>query len=228
MYRVKSASDIFDDNKPLDKSQVDTLLNEKFIKVFDLHYPETPHYYVATRRDKDRLVATMSEDEAKNMIPDAVTCFVICKVAENDYRLLTFYEYRHPIGRYGLGVPAGLIDPEDKEVGNPILTAANREMKEETGLITDCYLINKGVFSSPGMTDESNALAGAVVDLPDTSVLNHNGIEGSEKMANFKLLTKDNAIKLLTDGVDEFGNNYSLMLYSAMLYFLSDLWKEHE
>jgi ADP-ribose pyrophosphatase len=79
-------------------------------------------------------------------------------------------------------------------------------------------------FSSPGMTDESNALVCAVVTLEDSSSLNHKGIEGSERMEGFRLLTRQEALEIIKSGRDEFGNTFSLMTWSALMYFISDLW----
>lgn len=92
---------------------------------------------------------------------------MILKFPEEEAKLLTFYEFRYPTGRYLLSIPAGLIDPADCETEDPILTAARREIKEETGITikdTDIfYTVNPTAFSSPGMTDESNVLVGSDV-----------------------------------------------------------------
>ena len=87
------------------------------------------------------------------------------------------------------------------------------------------YTLNPMAFSSPGMTDESNALVCAVVKLTDKSTLNHKGIEGSEKMEGFRLLSKQEALDIIKSGRDEFGNTFSLMTWSGLMYFVSDLWK---
>ena len=59
------------------EEQVKSLYETRFIKVFDLQYAEGKHYYDATRRNKEDLVAIKSEEEFKNMLPDAVTCIVV-------------------------------------------------------------------------------------------------------------------------------------------------------
>lgn len=209
--------------------QVQPLLETRFIKVYDLQYQEGRHYYDATRHDKKDLAAIQSDEEFQKGIPDAVSCYVILKFPNDEPRLLTFYEYRYPTGRYLLSIPAGLIDPADKETDDPILTASRREIKEETGVeIGDSdtfYTVNPMAFSSPGMTDESNALVCAVVSLNDKSTLNHRGIEGSERMEGFRLLTRQEALEIIEKGRDEYGNTFSLMTWSALMYFVSELWK---
>ena len=40
------------------KEKTIPLFESKFIKVFDLQYEEGKHYYDATRRDRENLVAT--------------------------------------------------------------------------------------------------------------------------------------------------------------------------
>lgn len=210
------------------EDMVKPLLDTKFIKVYDLQYQEGRHYYDATRREEKNLTVLQSDEEFKKGIPDAVSCYVILKFPEEEAKLLTFYEFRYPTGRYLLSIPAGLIDPADCETEDPILTAARREIKEETGItIKDSdifYTVNPMAFSSPGMTDESNALVCAVVTLEDPSSLNHKGIEGSERMEGFRLLTRQEALEIIKSGRDEFGNTFSLMTWSALMYFISDLW----
>ena len=101
------------------EEQVKSLYETRFIKVFDLQYAEGKHYYDATRRNKEDLAAIKSEEEFKNMLPDAVTCIVVLKTPGEEPRLLMSYEYRYPTGHYLLSPPAGLIDPEDREADQP-------------------------------------------------------------------------------------------------------------
>ena len=65
------------------KENVKTLFETKFIHVFDLQYEEGKHYYDASRRPLDKLMAIKSDEEAKTALPDAVTCFVILKVKDD-------------------------------------------------------------------------------------------------------------------------------------------------
>lgn len=213
----------------LKKEQVKPLFESRFIKVYDLQYAEGKHYYDATRRPADDLMAVKSSEEFKQALPDAVTCVVILTKGEEEPKLLLSYEYRYPAGQFLLSPPAGLLDPEDKDTASPLLAAAKREIKEETGLAlteTDrLFSISPLLFSSPGMTDESNALVCAVVEATDSASLSQKGAVGSECFNGFELITKDAARKLLADGRDKNGMFYSVYTWAALMYFVSDLWK---
>ena len=211
------------------KEQVKPLFESKFIKVFDLQYEEGKHYFDATRRPVDNLMAIKSDEEFKNALPDAVTCVVILNIKNEEPKLLLDYEYRYPAGQFLLSPPAGLLDPVDAVTAKPLLATAKREIEEETGLIlseTDkLFTINPLLFSTPGMTDESNALVCAVITLENTSSLSQTGAVGSECFDGFELLTKEDARKLLQDGRDKNGIFYSVFTWAALMYFVSDLWK---
>ena len=56
---------------------VETLLDTRFIKVFDLQYAPGRHYYNATRRSREEMVAAMGEAEFHSMVPDAVSLCVV-------------------------------------------------------------------------------------------------------------------------------------------------------
>ena len=62
------------------KEHVKPLFESKFIKVFDLQYEEGKHYFDATRRSADNLMAIKSDKEFKTALPDAVTCVVILNI----------------------------------------------------------------------------------------------------------------------------------------------------
>ncbi len=228
------------------KEKTIPLFESKFIKVFDLQYEEGKHYYDATRRDRENLVATKSAEEFRTMLPDAVTCVVVVKGADGTPRLLLSKEYRYPAGQFLLNPPAGLLDPEDIDAGQEnlstadadasreaaVLSAARREIQEETGLIvqdTDIlYVFNPLLFSSPGMTDECNAFVCAVLDLDDPARLSQEGAVGSELFDGFELLTKEETRHFLETGRDREGFFYSLSTWVAMMYFVSGLWEAYQ
>lgn len=211
------------------KENVKPLFESKFIKVFDLQYEEGKHYFDATRRSVANLMAVKSDEEFKSALPDAVTCVVILNIPGEEPKLLLDYEYRYPAGQFLLSPPAGLLDPEDAASSEPLLATAKREIMEETGLIIGeqdkLFTVNPLLFSTPGMTDESNALVCAVLHPNNISGLTQEGAVGSECFNGFELLTKADAAKLLADGHDKNGIFYSVFTWAALMYFVSDLWK---
>lgn len=211
------------------KQNIKSLFESKFIKVFDLQYAEGRHYYNATRREADDLAAVKSTEEFKKMLPDAVSCITIWNPAGKEPKLLLNREFRYPAGQFLLSVPAGLIDPADKNEEQPLFTTAKRELKEETGIIVsdadEMEVINPCLFSTPGMTDECNALVKIVLNRNSLAGMSQEGAEGSECFDGFSLLTKDEAQEILKDGTDEYGIFYSVYTWAALTYFVTDLWK---
>lgn len=214
------------------RDQVKTLFETKFIKLFDLQYREGKHYFCATRRGLEDLSAVKTDEEFRAMHADAVTCCVIIRTPGEEPRLFLQYEFRYPTGRFLLSPPAGLMDAEDKATGDPLRSVTVREIQEETGIKmqpTDTFrVINPLVFSTPGMTDECNALTLAVVDLPDLSSLDQTGAVGSECFDGYVLLNPEEARAILKAGRDPFGNSYSVYTQFCLLYFVSGMWKEQE
>lgn len=217
------------ENQQIRKEDTSVVFDSPYVKVADIQYAPGKHYYDATRRNMEELTAIKTDEEFRNMLPDAVSCIVILDMPGEEAKLLLSYEFRYPAGRYLLSVPAGLIDKEDEGEQDPIFTAAVREIKEETGLdVTEgdrVFVVNPLVFSTPGLTDESNALVCAVLCGAQLSSLSQEGAVGSEQFDGFALLTKADALKVFREGRDERGNFYPLYTWAALSYFLSDAWK---
>lgn len=205
-------------------------LDAKFIRVYDYQYAPGRHYYNSTRRQFEDLMILKDIDECRNALPDAVTCLVVLITPDDEPRVLMLKEYRYPIGQYLMSPPAGVLDPSDRACDDPVLTAARREIYEETGIsLSDkdrLFIINPLLFSSPGLTDESNACACAVVHLEDLSILNQNGAEDTELFDGFRLLTKDEAKTIIRNGRDEEGLFYSVFTQIVLQYFVQDRWME--
>ena len=214
----------------ISQKQVEPLLETPFLRVADLRYAEGRHYYVATRRRLDNLAAIKAEKDFIAMPPDAVTCVVVLRTPGEEPRLLLMREYRYPAGRFLLSPPAGLMDPEDLSSDQPPLSTALREIREETGISAKpvrLEIISPLLFSTPGMTDESNALVLAVYDLPDLSQLTQAGAVGSECFDGFRLLTRKEAAEVLRRGRDEEEHFFSIFTWAALTWFVSGLW-EHD
>ena len=203
-------------------NRVETLFENRYVNVYDLSYKDGQHYYDASRRKKEDLVAVQERPD----LPDAVSAFVILKCKDNEERLLLFHEYRYPTGQYVLSIPSGLIDPDDKKTDDPVRSAVIRELKEETGLIINegdtLKEVNHFVFCTPGLSDESTALVAAHIDLDEQQHLTQNGAEGTEIFDGFRLVTRKEAQQLLQKGTDDSGIPYPLVTWAAMMYFLHD------
>jgi ADP-ribose pyrophosphatase len=69
---------------------------------------------------------------------------------DEDDRVLTIRQYRHPIRARGWEAPAGLIDLEDETQ----LAAAKRELAEEVDLVASGWSVLLDLTTSPGMSNE--------------------------------------------------------------------------
>lgn len=212
------------------KEQIDTLFDQKFLRVYDLKYAPMGHYYNASRRAKEDLAALKEGAAFKEMLPDAVSCVVILKDKTGEAKLLLAKEYRYPVGQYLLSVPAGLMDPEDAGEEQPLFATAARELREETGLVVTkqdrMSVVNPLLFSSPGMTDESNAIVCVVCERDDFSTLTQDGAEGQEMFGGFELTDLETAKKYLKTGRDADGIFYSVFTWIGLMWFVSGMWKE--
>ena len=206
-------------------NHIETLVETRFLSAYDLQYAEGKHYYEASRRKKEELVANLTAEEFRTMLPDAVTIAVVVHLPGEEPRLLMTYEYRYPVGRFLLSPIAGLLDPEDRDSDDPLKSASIREIKEESGLTVKegdrVYILNPCAFSTPGMTDESNAFMCAEIFLDNLDELNQKGAVGTELFNGFELLDRERARKIFQSGRDKHGNFYSLSTWVVLSIFLS-------
>jgi len=204
---------------------VETLLDTPFIRVFDLQYAPGRHYYDATRRTREQLVAGLEEKAYRSMIPDAVSICAVWHEEGREDRMLLNREYRYPLGQFVTSVPAGLIDPEDRGLAreDAIRTAAVRELREETGIETGVrdrfQVLNPCLFSSPGMTDESNAMVRIDLYGHQESELTQRNAVGSEKFEGFRMVTREEALGVMRE---EPISVYTWIGLSAFVYGASE------
>lgn len=215
-------------NKPkFEKENIDVLYENKYLNLYGINCDNGTFYLEASRRKLDNIVALKNDEEYEKMLPDAVTCVLVLKVGGKEPVLYMEREFRYPTKHFLLSPPAGLIDKEDGKDCDPRIEAAKREIKEETGITvkdTDkIYVASPLFFSTPGLTDESNAIVVAVVELDDLSSLSSDGAEGSECFGDYALLTKDDARRLIKECHDENGHFFSIFTWSILLYFVHEM-----
>jgi len=105
-------------------------------------------------------------------------------------KLVVTREFRVPIRGYEYSFPAGLIDD-----GEDPVTAAKREMREETGLeISKVLAVSPPVFNSPGLTDEALTLVYAEVE----GTTSRDGLEPDEDIETL-ILSRDEVASLMAD-----------------------------
>jgi ADP-ribose pyrophosphatase len=124
--------------------------------------------------------------------------------------LVAIREYRVPLGAYEYSLPAGLVDGQEH-----VISAAERELREETGLalVGECT-VSPVVFSSAGLTDESVQY---VFGLCEGTPTNKNAEESED--IEIVLLTEEK-VKLLLEGKEQFKNSY----ISAKAWPLMAMW----
>jgi ADP-ribose pyrophosphatase len=82
---------------------------------------------------------------------------VILAVDEHNHVLLV-EQFRVPLGKPCLELPAGLIGDDEGAEGEDASAAAARELEEETGYLAERMEVVGEFYSSPGMVSESFTL----------------------------------------------------------------------
>ncbi|MFN6934328.1 MAG: NUDIX hydrolase [Tsuneonella sp.] len=81
-------------------------------------------------------------------------------LAIEDVHILLVEQYRIPLGKVCLELPAGLVGDQD-DPDEDVLAAAGRELEEETGWRAERLELAGEYYSSPGMVSESFTLVRA-------------------------------------------------------------------
>lgn len=88
----------------------------------------------------------------------AAAIIAIDEDADATRHVILVSQYRVPLGRFCLEIPAGLVGDHDDVVGEPVEAAAARELEEETGYRAQKLDVLGEFYSSPGMVSESFTL----------------------------------------------------------------------
>ncbi|KAG2451773.1 hypothetical protein HYH02_003552 [Chlamydomonas schloesseri] len=81
---------------------------------------------------------------------DAVNIFAVLKKKDGNHLVLVVKQYRPPMGKHTIELPAGLVDKDESPQ-----TAALRELKEETGYVGTFIGATGQQALSPGLTNEN-------------------------------------------------------------------------
>ena len=153
-----------------------------------------------------------------------LVCEILVRHIDGDYLLMRRDTRKANYGGYYEATAGG-----SALKGEDILSCAKRELLEETGIEfsdnDEIGIINPFLFSTPGMTDESNALINIVLNRDTMPKISQDGAVGTECFDGVCILTKDEAKKYLKDGVDDKGLFYSVYTWAALMYFVTDMWK---
>jgi 8-oxo-dGTP pyrophosphatase MutT (NUDIX family) len=119
---------------------------------------EDQYPVLASTRQFEGRVISLRTDEVRMSDGTVVTREIVEHpgavgiVALDDHeQVVLVNQYRHPVRRYLDELPAGLLDV----AGEPAVVAAQRELKEETGLAAAEWHVLIDLFTSPGMTNEA-------------------------------------------------------------------------
>lgn len=84
----------------------------------------------------------------------AAAIIAIDKDSDGTRHVILVSQYRVPLSRFCLEIPAGLIGDDDGAQGEDAVDAGARELEEETGYRADTLEVLGEFYSSPGMVSE--------------------------------------------------------------------------
>lgn len=88
----------------------------------------------------------------------AAAIIAIDEDSDGTRHVILVSQYRVPLGRFCLEIPAGLVGDDEGSEGELAVDAAIRELEEETGYHAERMEVLGEFYSSPGMVSESFTL----------------------------------------------------------------------
>lgn len=137
---------------------------------------------------------------------------------DGDYAILVS-QYRVPLGRWSLELPAGLVGDEDGREDEAVEDAALRELEEETGYRAGRMERLLDLYASPGMLSESFILLQA----HDLQKVGDGGGTESENIAVHRI-----PLSSLRSFVEEWQRAGNAVDAKVAILLGSQLWKDHE
>ncbi|MBE6923601.1 MAG: NUDIX hydrolase [Ruminococcaceae bacterium] len=131
--------------------KIEKKTNTRFLNFYEMEAIHrdgrvSPYYVSSRAKEIDQLKAVTGQNN-----PDGVILYGV--YGEEKDKVVLIRQYRFPLGGYVYEFPAGLVEP-----GEDMLSAAIREMYEETGLNftpKEAGSYSRPFFTTVGMTDES-------------------------------------------------------------------------
>ena len=131
--------------------KIEKKTNTRFLNFYEMEAIHrdgrvSPYYVSSRAKEIDQLKAVTGRND-----PDGVILYGV--YGEEKDKVVLIRQYRFPLGGYVYEFPAGLVEP-----GEDMLSAAIREMYEETGLNfapKEAGSYSRPFFTTVGMTDES-------------------------------------------------------------------------
>lgn len=133
---------------------IQKLTHNPFLNLYHIdaltHSGQPFHYYFASRNPEEKL-----KIKTGTLNPEGIVIYPLWR--EDPEKIVLIRQYRYPAGDYLYELPAGLVD-----AGETPEEAAEREMKEETGLDFEAYrggkeMYRRPFFLGPGFTDETGS-----------------------------------------------------------------------
>ena len=100
-----------------------------------------------------RFLSLLEQDRWEYASRTNARAVVIIVALSPQGELVLVEQYRVPVGRRVIELPAGLVGDQG-DTGEPLLVAAERELLEETGFEADEFKVLMSCPSSAGMSDE--------------------------------------------------------------------------